>query len=197
MNERSGSGTRPNRSFATSARNSRTDFWFSIVASKRNHASVQHTDSANMGQQIEQLAAFAAATRWEDVPEPIRTRVKHALLDTIGVILAGSLRPEVHGLRTRLLRSGGTGATVLAPGMHITDPRTAAMLNAIAGRSVELCDGLRGVQPSVQIVPGLMAVGEAMQSSGRDLLAAFLMGYEVAGRLAAGFTPRAFSHPNG
>ena len=150
-----------------------------------------------MGQQIEELAAFVAAMRWEDIPAPIQRRAKHALLDTVGVILAGSLRPEVQALRVSLTGSGGTGATLLAPGMPSTDPRTAALLNAIAGRSVELCDGLRGVQPSVQIVPGILAAGEARQSSGRDLLTAFLAGYEVAGRLARGFTPRAFAHPNG
>lgn len=150
-----------------------------------------------MGHQIETLAGFVAATRWQDVPMAVRTRVKLALLDTLGVILAGSLRPEVRGLRAALVTSGGTGATVLAPDMSASDPRTAAMLNAIAGRAVELCDGLRGVQPSVQIVPGLLALGEQHQASGQDLLTAFLAGYEVAGRLALGFTPRAFAHPNG
>lgn len=150
-----------------------------------------------MGEQIEALSAFVAAIRWEDAPAPIQRRVKHALLDTVGVILAGSLRPEVRALRASLASSGGTGATLLAPGMPKTDPRTAALLNAIAGRSIELCDGLRGVQPSVQIVPGILAAGEARQSSGKDLLTAFLAGYEVAGRLAWGFTPRAFAHPNG
>jgi 2-methylcitrate dehydratase PrpD len=150
-----------------------------------------------MGQQIEALAAFVAETRWQDAPAAIQSRVKQALLDTVGVMLAGSLRPEVEGLRANLVASGGTGATVLAPGMPTTDPRTAALLNAIAGRSVELCDGLRGVQPSVQIVPGILALGEARNSSGMALLEAFLLGYEVAGRLGAGFTPRAFAHPNG
>lgn len=150
-----------------------------------------------MGQQVEQLAAFVAATRWQDAPAPIQTRVKLALLDTIGVILAGSLRPEVQSLRQSLIASGGTGATALALGMPPTDPRSAALLNAIAGRSVELCDGLRGVQPSVQIVPGIMALGEARKISGQDLLTAYLLGYEVAGRLASGFTPRPYAHPNG
>ena len=150
-----------------------------------------------MGQHIEALAEFAATTRWDNIPERIRARAKLALLDTIGVILAGSLRPEVKALCAGLISSGGTGATILGPGMGVTDPRTAAMLNAIAGRSVELCDGLRGVQPSVQIVPGLLAVGEQRQSTGRDMLTAFVTGYEVAGRLALGFTPRAFAHPNG
>ncbi len=150
-----------------------------------------------MGQQIEALAEFAATIRWDDVPEPIQARAKLALLDTIGVILAGSLRPEVAGLCAGLVSTGGAGATILAPGMPVTDPRTAAMVNAIAGRSVELCDGLRGLQPSVQIVPGVLAAGEQRQSTGRDMLTAFVAGYEVAGRLALGFTPRAFAHPNG
>lgn len=150
-----------------------------------------------MGQHIEALAEFAATTRWDNIPEPIQMRAKLALLDTIGVILAGSLRPEVEALCADLAGCGGTGATILGPGMLVTDPRTAAMLNAIAGRSVELCDGLRGVQPSVQIVPGLLAAGELRQSSGRDMLTAFVTGYEVAGRLALGFTPRAFAHSNG
>jgi 2-methylcitrate dehydratase PrpD len=150
-----------------------------------------------MGQQVEELADFIAGLQWEDAPTPVQLRVKQALLDTIGVILAGSARPEVQALRAGLTGSGGAGATTLAPGMGISDPRTAALLNAIAGRSVELCDGLRGVQPSVQVVPGILAAGEARQSAGRDLLTAFLAGYEVAGRLAWGFTPRAFAHPNG
>ena len=52
-----------------------------------------------MGQKIEELAAFVAATRWQDAPAVVQTRVKRALLDTVGVILAGSLRPEVQELR--------------------------------------------------------------------------------------------------
>ena len=83
-----------------------------------------------MGQQIEDLAAFVAALRWQDAPAPIQRRVKHALLDTVGVILAGSLRPEVQALRAGLTGSGGTGATLLAPALAATDPRTAALLNA-------------------------------------------------------------------
>jgi hypothetical protein len=49
------------------------------------------------------------------------------LLDTVGVILAGSLQSEVAGVRARLLARGGRGATVHAPGWPTTDPRTAAL----------------------------------------------------------------------
>ena len=152
-----------------------------------------------MGQQIEELARFVAATRWEDIPEPVQRHAKITLLDTFGVILAGSERPEMRQLRERLAASAGTGATVYACGFPAADPRTAALLNGTAGRAIELCEGLRLVsgQAALQVLPGVLAVGEAVGSSGRDILAAFVLGYEVAGRLASGFTPRPLAHQNG
>jgi 2-methylcitrate dehydratase PrpD len=152
-----------------------------------------------MGQQIEELARFVAATRWEDIPEPVRRHAKLTLLDTLGVILAGGERPEMRQLRERLAATAGIGATVYARGWPVQDPRTAALLNGIAGRSIELCEGLRLVsgQAALQVLPGVLAVGEQAGSSGRDILAAFVLGYDVAGRLASGFTPRPLAHQNG
>jgi 2-methylcitrate dehydratase PrpD len=150
-----------------------------------------------MGQQIERLAKFVATTRWEDIPETVRDHAKITFLDTLGVILAGSLRPEVAALRERL--TGGQGATVYARGWPVSDPRTAALINGIAGRAIELCEGLRLVsgQAAMQVLPGALAVGEQARSSGREIMAALVLGYEVAGRLAGGFTPRPLAHQNG
>ena len=101
-----------------------------------------------MGEQIEKLAQFIARTGWDDMPGAVHRRAKLVLLDTIGVTLAGAARPEVIGLRERLLLGAGRGATVLAAGLPQADIRTAAMLNGIAARSVELCEGANGLQPS-------------------------------------------------
>jgi 2-methylcitrate dehydratase PrpD len=152
-----------------------------------------------MGQQIEKLAQFVAQTRWEDVPKPVQHHAKLTLLDTLGVILAGSARPEVAALRQQLTASAGSGATVYAQGCPNADPRTAALLNGIAGRSIELCEGLRFVsgQAAMQVLPGVLAVGEQAGSTGRDMLAAFVLGYDVAARIAGGFTPRPLAHQNG
>jgi 2-methylcitrate dehydratase PrpD len=150
-----------------------------------------------VGQQIEELAAFVASARWDDIPDPVRRHTKLVLLDTLGVILAGGERPEVRGLRERL--SGGTGATVYVRGWPAQDARTAALLNGVAGRSIELCEGLRFVsgQAAMQVLPGVLAVGEQAGNSGRDMLMALLLGYDVAARLAGGFTPRPLAHQNG
>jgi 2-methylcitrate dehydratase PrpD len=152
-----------------------------------------------MGLQIEALAQFVGQTQWEDIPEPVQRHAKLVLLDTLGVILAGAERPEVRELRDALAGTAGTGATVFARGWPAHDPRTAALLNGIAGRSIELCEGLRFVsgQAAMQVLPGVLAVGENLGSSGRDMLAAFVLGYDVAARLAGGFTPRPLAHQNG
>jgi 2-methylcitrate dehydratase PrpD len=79
-----------------------------------------------VGRQIEELAKFVATASWEDLPDPVRHHTKMVVLDTLGVILAGSVRPEVKQLRERL--AGGAGATVFAPGWPSNDARTAALL---------------------------------------------------------------------
>jgi 2-methylcitrate dehydratase PrpD len=152
-----------------------------------------------MGKQIEQLAQFVAETQWDEIPVAVQQHAKLVLLDTLGVILAGAEQPEVQQLRARLLTTAGTGATVLARGWPSSDPRMAALLNGIAGRSIELCEGHRYVscQGAVQIVPGVLAAGEWAQSTGRDMLIAFIVGYDVAVRLGAALTPRALAHQNG
>lgn len=152
-----------------------------------------------MGQAIEDLARFAAGTPWEAIPPAVRDHAKLVLLDTLGVILAGSVQPEVAAARARLTATGGRGATVYAPGWPTTDPRTAALLNGLAGRSIELCEGHRYVscQAAVQALPTALASAEWLERSGRQTLEALIFGYEVAARLGAGLTARPLAHQNG
>src|SRR5438132_3566870 len=174
-------------------------FWFSPRRVSCSAWSILEPKGYGMGRQIEELAAFVARTRWEDVPEAVQRHAKITLLDTPGVILAGGERPEMRQLRERLAATAGTGATVYARGWPITDPRTAGLLNGIAGRSIELCEGLRLVsgQAAMQVLPGVLAVGEHARRPGREVLAALVLGYDLAGRLAGGFTPRPLAHQNG
>src|SRR5258707_6599176 len=129
-----------------------------------------------MGQEIETLARFVAETALEQVPAEVRRYAKLVALDTIGVVLAGADRPEVRALRDRVVATAGTGATALAPGWPIADPRTAALLNGIAGRAIELGEGHRYVsyQGALQILPGVLSVGEASRRSGSEMLAALI-----------------------
>ncbi len=152
-----------------------------------------------MGQQIEKLAQFVAETKYEDIPQAVRNHAKLVVLDTLGVILAGAERPEVRALRERLTPTAGSGATVFARGWPGADMRTAALLNVIAGRSIELGEGNRYVsyQGGMQILPGVLAVGEAAAAPGRDVLSALILGYELGARLGAAMKMRPLAHQNG
>jgi 2-methylcitrate dehydratase PrpD len=152
-----------------------------------------------MGQQIEALAEFVAKTRWADIPPAVQSHAKLVFRDTLGVTLAGSERPEVKALAERLIATGGSGATVYGRGLPSADPRTAALLNGIAGRAIELCEGLRFVsgQAAMQVLPGVLAVGEQAGSNGQELLTALVLGYDVVARLSSGYTPRPLAHQNG
>src|SRR5438045_5710035 len=152
-----------------------------------------------MGEAIEKLAHFIAETPWEAIPKAVREHAKLVLLDTVGVILAGSVQPEVAGVRARLTATGGHGATILAPAAPTSDPRTAAFLNRLAGRSIELCEGHRYVscQGAVQALPTALACAEWLERSGRETLAGLVFGYEVAARVGAGVTARPLAHQNG
>ena len=63
-----------------------------------------------MGEAIERLAHFIADAPWETIPKSVREYAKLVLLDTLGVILAGSIQPEVAAARARLTTTGGHGA---------------------------------------------------------------------------------------
>src|SRR5712691_1424718 len=152
-----------------------------------------------MGEAIEELAHFIAGTPWEAIPKAVREHAKLVLLDTVGVILAGSVQPEVAAVRARLTATGGHGATIYAPGAPTSDPRTAAFLNGLAGRSIELCEGHRYVscQAAVQVLPTALACAEWLERSGKETLAALILGYDVAARMAAALTARPLAHQNG
>lgn len=152
-----------------------------------------------MSTDIDALGRFMAETRWEDIPDAVQAHAKLVFLDTLGVILAGSMQSEVRAVRETLCASGGTGATVYAPGWPGMDPRQAALLNGIAGRSIELCEGHRYVscQGAIQMLPTVLALGEQFERSGDELLSALILGYDVAVRIGASATARALAHQNG
>jgi 2-methylcitrate dehydratase PrpD len=152
-----------------------------------------------MGKEIETLARFVAETALARVPVEVQRYAKLVALDTIGVVLAGADRPEVRALRDRLVATAGTGATTLAPGWPTADPRTAALLNGISGRAIELGEGHRYVsyQGAMQILPGVLSVGEASRRSGADMLAALILGYDAGARLGGAMKTRPLAHQNG
>jgi 2-methylcitrate dehydratase PrpD len=152
-----------------------------------------------MGQAMQALARHLVDTRLDAVPDHVRQHAKLVMLDTLGVILAGSLQPELRAWRARLGAMAGYGATLLAEGWPSAAPPLAALVNGTAGRSIELCESHRFVncQAAVQVLPAVLATAEAERSDGSAMLLAFILGYDIAIRVGAGTRMRPLAHQNG
>lgn len=136
--------------------------------------------------QTRELAEFAAALRYDDLPEDVRDRARECVQDTVGVMIFGAGLPWSRIVLDYARRNGGGGPCHVlgASGFGTTAP-FAALANGAAAHAFEM-DSLRkpstGVHPG-GIVPAALAVGEEVDASGRDLILAFVAGMEVMTRI--------------
>jgi 2-methylcitrate dehydratase PrpD len=144
---------------------------------------------------------FAAGLSFDDLPAAVVSRTRQVLFDSIGAIAAGAQEPEVRGLTARLAALGGGGAAVTAViGAACRLPAgTAAFLNGTAGTTLELDEGnqfARG-HPGIHVVPAALAAAERLGSSGRDLVRAVALGYEIGARVGIAGKILPTMHPHG
>lgn len=138
---------------------------------------------------IEQLATFVATTRFEDIPPTIVEKAKRHSLDTLGAALAGSTSEEAIRSHRALARAGHAGAAPLWGTGATLAPREAAFVNGIAAHAFELDDTGGCDHSGAVVLPAVIAaLGLAeRQVSGRDVLTAVVLGYDVGRRVMEGF----------
>ncbi|MES2258074.1 MAG: MmgE/PrpD family protein [Pseudomonadota bacterium] len=107
------------------------------------------------------------------------------IADTVGVTLLGATE-DVSGVLQRALAGEIVpGPALLFGGRRRIGMLDAAMFNGTAAHAADYDDMARnmGGHPSVTLVPVLFALGEARGASGRQLLEAYIVGFEAACRL--------------
>lgn len=131
----------------------------------------------------ERLARFVAET--DSVSDDAIEAAKRAVLDTLGVALAGSREGSARiAAAIAAERGGREEATVIGHGFR-APAGEAAFVNGIAAHALDFDDvslPMRG-HPSVPLLPAVLALGEKSGASGRGLLSAFVLGFEVQARL--------------
>jgi len=148
---------------------------------------------------LDQVAEFAATTKFDDLSPPVIDRTKHVIADCIAAIVGGSVEPEIKELSSRLTsQSGGGTATVI--GTHLkTDPAKAALLNGTAGTFLEMDEGNQFCKghPGMHTFPAALAYSQVHGASGIDLITAIAIGYEVGARVGIATNLRMSMHPHG
>ncbi|MEJ8845778.1 MmgE/PrpD family protein [Variovorax rhizosphaerae] len=132
------------------------------------------------------LARFAAGLQIGDIPEPVLRRAEDLLLDWIGSTLAGKGARPVETL-TRFVSAMGPaqGSSEILINRTGSSPLMAAMANAAASHFAEQDDVHNGsvFHPAAVVFPVALAIAQAQSSSGAELLAAAVAGYEIGIRV--------------
>jgi 2-methylcitrate dehydratase PrpD len=148
------------------------------------------------------LARLAIDTRFEALPRAVTEIAKLRILDTIGIMLAGAHHPSTLISIDLVEHLGGNPAASLLGRAARTSAPLAGYVNGVAAAALEFDDLTKGVDShlSSSIVPGALVVAEEFNLSGREFIASFVVGFEIAARVGRGLAPWLIDrgwHPNG
>ncbi len=147
-----------------------------------------------MAEETVRLAHYAAALRYEDLPEEVVGCARDCIIDTVAAAICGSALPWSRIVIDYAERTGPAGhSRILGRGSAVQAP-AAALANGALAHAFEL-DALTrpgaGAHPGATVLPPALAVAQQHGASGRALIAAFVAGNEVMIRIG-----RATGHTN-
>lgn len=135
----------------------------------------------------EQLAAYWAAARFDDLPPAVVSHAKRFLLDTLAAGVAGCQTEVVQAVIAAMHAEGQTGGAAALWGRADTlPPGAAALVNGTASHALELDDFGGCGHSGAVTVPAVCALAEGRAIGGKVALLAIVAGYDVASRVLAG-----------
>ena len=136
-----------------------------------------------------ELAQFAVDTRYSAIPEAVRERGKHAIIDAMGTLLTGLDEASVQQVRKLAARETRAGqGTVFGTPLRLA-ASGAAMANGAAAHALDydsISLTVSGFIASPVLFAALAVAEEQGDVSGERLLEAFIVGWEVEAGIARG-----------
>ena len=140
----------------------------------------------------ERYAKLVHDLKYEDLPAEVVDKAKLIIRDGLGNQIAASAISEPARHVVELIRDWGgkPESSVVGYGFKVPAP-LAALCNGMMGHGVELDDahGSGLIKAGSVMVPTLMALAEANNKSGQEVITALVAGYEVAIRIAKAINP--------
>jgi 2-methylcitrate dehydratase PrpD len=132
------------------------------------------------------FVSFAANVTLDAVPDEALAAARLAILDWIGVTLAGSAEPLTRSLLGVHRQWGGERQATVVGHRDRMPIVAASLVNGAAAHALDfddyLADGV--IHATAPLVAGLLALAEARHVCGRDFLASYLVGYETHAHLS-------------
>ena len=148
---------------------------------------------------LDELARFACDVRMENIPADAIDRARWVIADCLAVIAAGMQAPEMKAFVARYLDGMPSSGAWVVGARRRARRHDAGFVNGAAGTWFELDEGNvhASGHPGIQLVPAGLAFAQVEGSSGANLLAATVLGYEVSSRIARAAQMRPLVHPHG
>ena len=134
-----------------------------------------------------ELAKFIYELDYNSLEEEVIKKAKLCLLDFIGVSLIGS-NTDLARITIKTMKSmGGIKESTIIGNDSKLPSMNAAFVNGVMAHVHELDDGHRFAMghPGIPVISAALAAGEKNESSGKDLIAAIVAGYEVFVRIGS------------
>ena len=145
---------------------------------------------------INEIVNFIEKTDFEDLPSDVVSKAKEGVIDFLGCTLLGTRNDAgkiilnyVKGLEAK------PEVSVLGAGF-----KTSMALASLATGTCSHADDFDDISwslpghPSVTVLPVVMSIGELLNCSGRDILTAYLIGFEIECKLGLALAPKLYQN---
>lgn len=137
------------------------------------------------------IAEFATDARHDRLPDEVAHAVRRAILDSVGVMAAGTRHPASQKVVEMVAGLGTLGTCRIVGSAHRTDPVNAALANGVSAHVFDWDDTILPTRAhlSAALLPPLIAVGETRDWSIASIVPAFAVGFEIGARINAAVYP--------
>lgn len=134
------------------------------------------------------LAQHIVETNYDDLPKEVIHKAKLCILDSLGCALGGYETKQGKIVVDLMRHLGGKPeSTIVGDGEKISCVH-AAFTNTALTNALDFDDTYIG-HPGMTVIPSAFAVGEKVDASGKDLMTAIVLGYDVSTRIGAAIRP--------
>jgi 2-methylcitrate dehydratase PrpD len=136
------------------------------------------------------LAEYVCQTTFADLPKDVVEFTKTCILDWYGSAVAGRDLPPIQAIKGLVEEWGGHEQASLITGGK-SSIGNAILVNAASSHIVELDDIHKSsiIHAGTVVIPAAVAVAEAYNLSGKELITAVVLGYEVCYRIGEAVSP--------
>jgi 2-methylcitrate dehydratase PrpD len=136
------------------------------------------------------LADYIYETKYEDLPKEVVSKIKLFIMDCMANMVGGATLEPARIVQEMFSQYGGTAeSTVFSTGMKLPVP-SATYINSFLANVLDFDDTYHNfAHPGAAVIPAALAIAERNRVTGKELITAIVLGYEISLRIGHAIMP--------